>query len=63
MAPEYKGEKLYQSNLSVTDKNIITANGFSPIEFAREIFKEIELKNEKDIEKWFQLFKNGIWAE
>jgi putative intracellular protease/amidase len=63
MAPEYKGENLYQSNLSVTDKNIITANGFSPIEFAREIFKEIELKNEKDIEKWFQLFKNGLWAE
>jgi len=63
MAPEYKGENLYQSDLSVTDKNIITANGFSPIEFAREIFKEIELKNETGIEKWYQLFKNGIWSE
>jgi putative intracellular protease/amidase len=63
MATEYKGEKLYQSDLSVTDKKIITANGFSPIEFAREIFKEIELKNETDIEKWYQLFKNGIWSE
>jgi putative intracellular protease/amidase len=62
IAPEYKGEKEYQSDLAVTDKNIITANGFSPIEFAREIFKSIELKSEEDIEKWFQLFKNGIWA-
>lgn len=63
MAPEYKGEKKYQSYFSVTDKNIITANGISPIEFAREIFKKTKLHNQKDIEKWFQLFKNGIWAE
>jgi putative intracellular protease/amidase len=63
IAPEYKGEKKYQSDLAVTDKNIITANGFSPIEFTREVFKSIELKSEADIEKWFQLFKNGIWTE
>jgi putative intracellular protease/amidase len=63
IAPEYKGEKKYQSDLAVTDKNIITANGFSPIEFTREVFKSIELKSEEDIEKWFQLFKNGIWTE
>jgi len=63
IAPEYKGEKKYQSDLAVTDKNIITANGFSPIEFSREIFKSINLKSEEDIEKWFQLFKNGIWTE
>jgi putative intracellular protease/amidase len=63
IAPDYKGEKEYQSDLAVTDKNIITANGFSPIEFAREIFKKTEIKSEEDIEKWFQLFKNGIWTE
>ena len=63
IAPNYKGEKKYQSDLVVTDKNIITANGFSPIEFTREVFKSIELKSEDDIEKWFQLFKNGIWTE
>ena len=63
IAPKYKGEKKYQSDLVVTDKNIITANGFSPIEFTREVFKSIELKSEDDIEKWFQLFKNGIWTE
>ena len=63
IAPNYKGEKEYQSNFSVTDENIITANGVAPIEFARDIFIKINLNSEKDIEKWFQLFKNGIWTE
>jgi len=35
----------------------------APIEFAVEIFKKIELKPDDEIEKWFQLFKNGIWSE
>lgn len=63
IAPNYKGEKEYQSNFSVTGENIITANGIAPIEFAREVFRKINLNSEKDIEKWFQLFKNGIWTE
>lgn len=63
MASNYKGEENYQSDFSVTDQNIITANGIAPIEFAREIFKKIELYNQVELEKWFQLFKNGIWTE
>jgi putative intracellular protease/amidase len=63
IAPNYKGKKGYQSDLSVTDGNIVTANGIAPIEFAREIFRKINLNSEQDIEKWFQLFKNGIWSE
>ncbi len=63
MAPNYNGDKNHQSTLAETDKNIITANGIAPIEFAKEIFKKIELKTEEELEKWFQLFKNGIWNE
>lgn len=63
IAPKYCGEKNYQNSLAVTDRNIITANGIAPIEFAREIFKTIRLYDEDNIEKWFQLFKNGIWSE
>jgi putative intracellular protease/amidase len=63
IAPNYKGEKGYQSDFSVTGENIVTANGIAPIEFAREIFRKIKLNSEQDIEKWFQLFKNGIWTE
>ncbi|NOQ25747.1 MAG: glutamine amidotransferase [Bacteroidales bacterium] len=63
IAPKYCGDKNYENALAVTDKNIITANGIAPIEFAREIFKTIGLYNDDNIEKWFQLFKNGIWSE
>jgi putative intracellular protease/amidase len=63
IAPKYCGDKNYKNSLAVTDKNIITANGIAPIEFAREIFITIGLYNEDNIEKWFQLFKNGIWSE
>jgi len=63
IAPEYKGENNYQNSLAFTDENIITANGIAPIEFAREIFKKINLYDDENIEKWFQLFKNGIWEE
>jgi len=63
LAPQYLGEKIYVNSFAVADDNIITANGIAPIEFAREIFDKIKLHSKIDIEKWFQLFKNGIWSE
>jgi putative intracellular protease/amidase len=63
MALNYQGEDNYSNALAVTDQNMITAKGIAPIEFAREIFKKIELYDKIDTEKWFQLFKNGIWSE
>lgn len=63
VAPKYRGDVNYQNSLAITDSNIITANGIASIEFAREIFKAIELYDEVKIEKWFQLFKNGVWSE
>jgi len=63
VAPNYRGEENYQNSFAVTDKNVITANGIASIEFAREVFKAIELFNDENLEKWFQLFKNGIWSE
>lgn len=63
VAPQYSGDENYQNALAVTDRNMVTANGIAPIEFAREIFKTIELYSENHIDQWFQLFKNGIWSE
>ena len=63
IAPDYCGDENYQNSFAVTDKNIITANGIASIEFAREVFKSIGLYSDSNIEKWFQLFKNGIWAD
>jgi len=63
VAPNYSGDEHYHNSLAVTDRNIITANGVAPIEFAREIFKTLGLYDNDTIERWFQLFKNGIWSE
>jgi len=62
VAPHYKGENNYQFEPAVTDKNRITASGISSIDFAREIFRKVNLYDENQIEKWYQLFKNGIWT-
>jgi putative intracellular protease/amidase len=62
VAPSYSGENNYVKSFAVTDENIITASGIAPIEFAKEIFIKLKLYNDKDIEKWFQLYKNGIWS-
>ena len=62
VAPDYKGESRYQNVWAFTDKNIITANGIASIEFAREVFKAIALYDEESLEKWYQLFKNGVWS-
>lgn len=63
IAPEYKGDNYYQNTLAVTDQNIITANGIAPIEFSLEVFRKISLYDDEHLEKWFQLFKNGIWTD
>jgi putative intracellular protease/amidase len=60
VAPDYRGDEHYMNAWAVTDKNIITATGVAPIEFAREIFRAIELYDEQTLDKWFQVFKNGI---
>lgn len=63
IAPNYIGEALYEDTLALTDQHVITANGIAPIEFAKEIFIKIELFDGPTAEKWFQLFKNGIWSD
>lgn len=63
VSPNYKGEANYQSEMYAADDNIITANGTAPIEFAREIFKKLALFSDDHLEKWYQLFKNGVFTE
>lgn len=62
IAPQYLGEKNYINTLAVTDEHVITANGIAPIEFAKEIFIKLKLYDLDTAEKWFQLFKNGVWT-
>lgn len=63
MAPKYKGDVNYVEAEAVADQNIITAGGIYPIDFAKAILTKLDSTNETAINKWFQLFKHGIWME
>lgn len=62
IAPSFTGEDFYKNTMAVTDQNVIPANGVGPIEFAHEIFNKCGVFGETTTEKWFQLFKNGVWS-
>lgn len=40
-SPQYRGERLYQDQLAVTDGDIITAGSSAPVEFASHILKKL----------------------
>jgi putative intracellular protease/amidase len=59
ISPSYKGAKYYLNQPSVTDGNIITANGAAMIDFAIAIFRKIELADKDTIEKIDDLYKSS----
>ena len=61
--PEYQDPSLYESELAVSDRNIITASGVGSVEFAHEIIKALAIYNEADTRTWFRLFKHGVTPE
>lgn len=63
MAPEYRGARHYTETLAVRDRGVITASGLGPVEFAREIFEELQVFSETDRSLWFHLFKYGRMPE
>ena len=62
VVPNYQDGAFYVNELATSDQNIITANGLGNIEFAREIFKQLQLFSDEGIENWYQMFKNGIYT-
>jgi putative intracellular protease/amidase len=58
-APEYQGSSRYVDALAVRDRGLITASGLGPVDFAREIFEELQVFSEADRPVWFHLFKYG----
>ena len=63
MVPEYRGARHYVDALAVRDRGLITASGLGPVEFAREIFEELEVFSDTDRPMWFHLFKHGRFPE
>lgn len=59
----YTGESLYKNEAAVRDGNVITANGFSALEFCREILYALEADTPKKIERSYRMNKTGIWED
>lgn len=57
--PQYSGVALYEAVLAVSDRGVITASGLAPVEFAREIFRQLKIFSAADEELWFDMFKRG----
>lgn len=58
-ATGYAGGSLYQDAPATTDGLVITAAGTAPLEFAREIFRKLDLFRPETLDAWFGLFKTG----
>jgi putative intracellular protease/amidase len=58
-ATGYRGGKFYRDMPAVRDEGMITASGIAPIEFAREIFRALDLYSAAALEAWYALFKFG----
>jgi putative intracellular protease/amidase len=63
MVPEYRGAPRYVDALAVRDRGLITASGLGPVEFAREIFEELEVFSPTDRPLWFHLYKHGRFPD
>lgn len=55
----YSGEALYHNTNSYCDKNLITANSASGLDFAKDIITALQVYPQDVIEAWYQYFKVG----
>lgn len=61
VCPNYKDEKYYVKKECVNNRNFITANGRANLEFAREIFKELKIDSDENIEKWYNYNRYDLY--
>ena len=57
--PTYGGRDRYDTALAVRDDGLITASGLGSVEFAREIFEELEVFPPAVRPVWYEAFKHG----
>lgn len=57
----YTGEEKYIMEQAVCDKNIITANGTAPLEFAKEVLLALKAAPEVKIMEWYNFHKLGYY--
>jgi putative intracellular protease/amidase len=52
VCPAYRGEALYKTDAAVMDRDLITASGVAPLEFARLILECLGLSSPKTLDAW-----------
>jgi putative intracellular protease/amidase len=58
-ATGYAGSQLYVDAPAVSDRRVITASSTAPVDFAHEIFRALDLYDDKVLDAWYGLFKTG----
>lgn len=62
-APGYDQSANYVDALAVRDRGLITASGLGSVEFAREIFEELNVFSASDRGVWAEMFRSGRLPE
>ena len=57
----YIGEEKYIMKQAVSDRNIVTANGTAPLEFAKEVMLTLKVAPENKIIDWYNYHKLGYY--
>lgn len=57
--PGYDESANYVDVLAVRDRGLITASGLGSVEFAREIFEELNVFSAEDRALWAEMFRSG----
>jgi putative intracellular protease/amidase len=55
--PTYRGEARYVHEPAVCDRDLITASGVAPLEFAREILMKLDVMAPATIDAWYRLYR------
>ncbi len=61
--PEYVARAQYVDAPAVRDRGLITASGLADVEFAAELFAELDVFGESDRALWLELFRSGRLPE
>ena len=61
--PDYSEAAQYIEAPAVRDQRLITASGLADVEFARELFEELEVMTPADRALWAQIFRSATLPE
>lgn len=57
--PGYASEALYVDAPAVRDRGLITASGLGDVEFAYELFEELDVLTADERSEWVRIFRSG----